>query len=270
MHVQEELGPLPPKPTAETIEEVVNALDSVIAWSITTSSPVGYFAAVYKRITIAVMKAADRGDFENGERMKRFDVAFANRYLDALNRHFHDDPDQQLTRAWRLTFEWAKRPEPIMVQHILGGVNAHIGLDLGIVAEGVARGPELRTLRKDYSTINDILAGEVKGLNVAIYKLSPRLHHHFNPAKGTTIALIDLFLALSRAVAWAFAVHLACTPTFLDPAVHSLRDRIVGLQGSLTYRTFGPMALLVRDIAEFERRDVAVNIMELDEVASRS
>ena len=36
---------------------------------------------VYKRITVAVLEAAEEGDdyFKDGERMKRFDVAFANR-----------------------------------------------------------------------------------------------------------------------------------------------------------------------------------------------
>ena len=250
----------------------MEAIDSVIKWSIETSSPLGYFAAVYKRITVAVLEAAEEGDdyFKDGERMKRFDVAFANRYFDALNGHFHPDAYERPTHAWRLTFAWAERREPIMLQHILGGVNAHIGLDLGVVAEGVARGPELRRLRKDYSTINTILAGEVKGVLRPIYKLSPRLTHYFNPAKGLTIALINLSLALSRGMAWAFAVHLAWTPSCLDPAVQSLRDRFVALQGFFTYRTFGPIAGLVRDIAAWESRDVGVNVRELNKVASRS
>ena len=273
VYVPKQRPPLPPIQTVETIEEMVDALDSVIGWSIETSSPLGYFAAVYKRITIAVLEAAANGDvFDDGERMKRFDVAFANRYFDALNGHFHPDAYEKPTHAWKVTFAKAEQAEPIMVQHILGGVNAHIGLDLGIVADGVARGRrrELRTLRKDYSTINKILAGEVKGVLRPIYKLSPKLTHYFNPAKGLTIALINLSLALSRGMAWAFAVHLAWTPTRLDPAVQSLRDRFVRLQGFFTYRTFGPIAGLVRDIAAWESRDVAVNVRELDEVASRS
>jgi Family of unknown function (DUF5995) len=270
--VSEQPQPPPPIRTVETIEEVVDAIDSVIRWSIATSNPLGYFAAVYKRITVAVLEAVKGNKFENGERMKRFDVAFANRYFEALNGHFHPDAYERPTHAWRVTFAKAEQVEPIMLQHILGGVNAHIGLDLGIIADGVARGRrrELRTLRKDYSTINKILAGEVKGVLRPIYKLSPRLKHYFNPAKGLTIALINLSLALSRGMAWAFAVHLAWTPTRFDPAVQSLRDRLVRLQGFFTYRTFGPIAGLVRDIAAWESRDVAVNVRELDEVASRS
>ena len=245
------------------------ALDSVIGWSIETSSPLGYFAAVYKRITIAVLEAAANGNvFDDGERMKRFDVAFANRYFTALNGHFHPDCYERPTHAWRVTFAWAERPEPIMLQHILGGVNAHIGLDLGIVADS-ARGTEnLSTLRKDYAAINKILAGEVKGVLKSIYDLSPRLTHYVNLAEGLTIALTNLSLALSRGIAWAFAVHLAWTPNRLDPAVQSLRDRFVRLQGFFTYRTFGPIPGLIRDIKARESRDVAVNVRELDEDAS--
>ena len=114
VYVPEQPPPLPLIRTVETIEEVVEAIDSVIRWSIETSSPLGYFAAVYKRITVAVLGAAAEGDvFDDGERMKLFDVAFANRYFKALNAHFHPDGDQKPTHAWRVTFASAERPEPI-------------------------------------------------------------------------------------------------------------------------------------------------------------
>ena len=48
--------PLPPIPTVTTIDEVVEAIESIIDWSISVSSRMGYFAALYKRITIAIGK----------------------------------------------------------------------------------------------------------------------------------------------------------------------------------------------------------------------
>lgn len=80
--------PLPRIPPVTKIDEVVDAIQSIVDWSISTSSRLGYFAALYKRITIAVRTALEQGAFENGQRMERFDVAFASRYFDALKGTF--------------------------------------------------------------------------------------------------------------------------------------------------------------------------------------
>src|SRR6201995_5669618 len=81
--------PPAPIPPVSTLDAVVSALDSVIEWSIAASSRLGYFAALYKRITIAVRTAVANGVFQDGPRMERFAAAFACRYFDALNGHFH-------------------------------------------------------------------------------------------------------------------------------------------------------------------------------------
>jgi hypothetical protein len=91
-------APPPPLPVVTTLDDVVEALDTVIRWSTDAASRLGYFAALYKRITVAVRQAIADGAFEDGPRMELFDVAFAARYLDALNGHFHpvttrDPPD---------------------------------------------------------------------------------------------------------------------------------------------------------------------------------
>ena len=61
--------PPPPIPATTTIRQVVDALDTVIDWSIEASSRLGYFAALYKRVTIAVGVAVDEGKFEDGARL---------------------------------------------------------------------------------------------------------------------------------------------------------------------------------------------------------
>ena len=84
----------PPAPigNVSTLDDVVDAMDSIIRWSIGALSRLGYFAALYKRITIGVRTAVAEGAFEDGPRMEQFDVAFANRYFDALNGYFHPGP----------------------------------------------------------------------------------------------------------------------------------------------------------------------------------
>jgi hypothetical protein len=63
--------------------------------------------------------------------MERLDVVFANRYLVAFEQ---SQNNQAPTRSWQLTFETSRRWWPIVLQHLLLGMNAHINLDLGIVA----------------------------------------------------------------------------------------------------------------------------------------
>ena len=127
--------PPAPIPPMSTLDPVVSALDSVIEWSIAASSRLGYFAALYKRITIAVRTAVNNGAFQDGPRMERFDASFAGRYFDALNGYFHPNQFPRPTRSWQKTFDAADRVDLIILQHMLGGVNAHIELDLEITAQ---------------------------------------------------------------------------------------------------------------------------------------
>ena len=153
---------LAPIPKVTKLDEVVEAIGAIIDWSIGASSRLGYFAALYKRITIAVRTALEQGAFEDGPRMQRLDVTFASRYFDALNGYFHPGKYPKPTRSWKVTFDVATRPEPIIVQHMLAGVNVHIALDLGIAAQTVAPGAQLPKLKEDFNRINAVLASQVE------------------------------------------------------------------------------------------------------------
>ena len=66
--------PFPRLPAATTLDEVVDAIQSVIDWSIGAASRLGYFAALYKRITLAVGVAVAERHFEDGARLERLDA----------------------------------------------------------------------------------------------------------------------------------------------------------------------------------------------------
>lgn len=168
-------SPLPPLPAVSTIAEVVSVIDTITDWAVESSSRLGYFAALYKRITIAVGTAVTDGAFEDGPRMDRLDATFASRYFDALNGYFHPDRYAKPTRSWRATFEWADKPAPILVQHMLAGVTAHIVLDLGIAVQGLVGAGQLPLLHKDFDTINAVLASQIGGVVNDINELSPAL-----------------------------------------------------------------------------------------------
>ena len=162
-----------PIPSLSRVDAGGSALDTVIGWSITTSSRLGYFAAMYKRITIAVGVAVKNGAFQDGPRMERFDATFASRYFDALNGNFHPNEFPRPTQAWQRTFDAADRDDLIILQHMLAGVNAHIDLDLGIAAQNIAPAMQLPKLHDDFNTINAVLASQVTGVLDDVDRLSP-------------------------------------------------------------------------------------------------
>src|SRR5437868_13832162 len=113
------MTPLPPLAPVTTIDQVVDTIQTIIGWSITASSRLGYFAALYKRITIAIRTAIAEGKFQNGPRLQQLDVTFASRYFAALNGHFHPGAFPQPSHSWQVAFDGALRPEPILIQHLL-------------------------------------------------------------------------------------------------------------------------------------------------------
>ena len=260
--------PPPAIPAATTIRQVVDALETVIDWSIEASSRLGYFAALYKRITIAVGVAVADGKFEDGARLERLDAAFANRYFDALNGHFHPDRFPRPTHSWQVTFDAASRPEPILAQHMFAGVNAHIGLDLGIAAEALCPGPKLITLHEDFNRINAVLASQVTGVVEDINELSPVLANLYAALKNEQIQLINETVQGYRDSAWRFAAVLAATPGFADPAAIVVRDLQIAQQGALFYKPPLPISAFVSAIAAQESRDIAYNLQVLNEIAS--
>ena len=260
--------PPPPIPATTTIQQVVDALGTIINWSIEASSRLGYFAALYKRVTIAVGIAVAEGKFEDGARLERLDAAFANRYFDALNGHFHPGRFPRPTHSWQVTFDAASRPEPILVQHMFAGVNAHIGLDLGIAAEAISPGPKLTTLHEDFNRINAVLASQVTGVVEDINELSPVLADLYAVLKQDQINLINDTVRGYRDSAWRFATVLAATPGFADPAAIVVRDLQIAQQGALIYKPPLPISAFVSAIAARESRDIAYNLQALDEVAS--
>jgi len=157
---------------ASTIDGVIERLDDVIAGARRQDSRSGYFPALYRKVTASVKEGIRAGRFADGERMERLDVVFANRYLDAVAAVRRGEPP---TRSWQISFAAAQGWWPIVLQHLLLGMNAHINLDLGIAAARTAPGAELAGLESDFNSINDLLAELVNGVKEELSTVWPRL-----------------------------------------------------------------------------------------------
>jgi len=215
---------------AQTIDEVLAQLDEVILRARQESSRRGYFATLYRNVTLKVKEGIAAGLFEDGARMERLDVTFANRYLAALDGFGRG---QKPSKCWLIAFETAATWPPIILQHLLAGMNAHINFDLGIAAQEVAPGDQLPSLRHDFDQINDILGSMVMKVRSDIEQVSPwiKFLDQFNP-KGQD-RFIDFSLGKARASAWLVATMINTTPP--EQLARKLRilDEGVTILGSL-------------------------------------
>ena len=119
-----------------TIDEFIALLTEIIEKSIAENNRAGYFAVLYRKVTVAVAQKIKEGYFDDNARMEKLDVIFANRYLDAWNCNNAGKP---CSSSWQLAFNTCKNWRPMVMHHLLCGMNAHISLDLGIAAATVSR-----------------------------------------------------------------------------------------------------------------------------------
>jgi hypothetical protein len=247
-----------------TIDEVITQLDDIIARSIRDGSRLGYFAALYRKVTLKVKEGIAEGRFENGPRMERLDVTFANRYLTALNQFRRG---QQPSLSWLTSFQAASTWRPIILQQLLLAMNPHINLDLGIAAAEICPGDELPSLQHDFDEINNILAALVGQVESEINEVSPwiNLLDRIDPKADT--AIINFSMDKARACAWDLATKLApLNPSQWNPQL-DIRDLEMTALADLIWHPVGltfKLGLLV--IRSRESSDVARVIDVLNQI----
>lgn len=238
----------------QTIDEVIAQLDETILRARQESSRLGFLAALYRNVTLKVKEGIAAGLFEDGTRMERLDVIFANRYLAALDS-FHRG--MQPSKCWLVPFQLAATSSPIILQHLLTGINAHINFDLGIAAQQAAPGAQLLSLRRDFDQINNILGSMVVKVRSDVEAVSPwiGLLDRIDPAGQTRF--INFSLEKSRTSAWLVATMLNSTPPEQLPRKLRILDDGVTILGSLIARPRGLLISLgLRAIRLRESNDI--------------
>ena len=132
---------------AVTIDEVIAQMELLVAACIKTNDRLGYFTALYYKVTVSVKEGIQNNEFEDGQRMEKLDVLFANRFLTAVKQW---KSNTQPTGPWEIAFKAANKSTVLVLQHLLLGMNAHINLDLGIAAARVSAGTDIKNIRNDF------------------------------------------------------------------------------------------------------------------------
>lgn len=232
-----------------TIDGVLAGLDEVIDRSRREGSRMGYFPALYRTVTAAVKRGVEQGYFDDGERMERFDVKFAGLYFEALRAFRRGGAPP---RSWKVACEGTSRWRPVILQHLLTGMNAHINLDLGVAAARTAPGDSLPGLRADFDRVNEVLASAMEQVRLQLGEVSPLLGLLDRLGGGHDDAVIRFSIERARAEAWWFAVELAP----LDPT-----DR--------TGPATGPIEVRDRRVAALGRRVLTPGLLQAPLLATR-
>jgi hypothetical protein len=168
-----------------------------------------YFHATYQRTTIAVAAKIRRGGFADPGWVERWDVAFADLYLDALEAAL---AGRRPSRPWEIAF--AAPADLPALRHVLLGMNAHINYDLPqallavITDEEFGDAAVLARREADHQAIDGVLASRVAAEDDELTRLSgtpPLLDRLLKPFSrlGT-----QRFLREARVKVWANAIAL--------------------------------------------------------------
>ena len=123
-----------------------------------------HFHATYLRTTRAVKEEIERLGFLDNDWVERWDVAFADPYLVALDRWNRGEPPPT---PWQIAFQACRDRGLPHLRYVLLGINAHINYDLPQALLAVITDREFDDVEhvarraSDHERIDGILAGRV-------------------------------------------------------------------------------------------------------------
>jgi hypothetical protein len=248
---------------ATTIHEVIQYLDEIIAASKIEQCAIGLFTTLYREVTMQIKNGVETGLFQNPERMEKLDVIFANRYLKA---YYQFKAEEKCSECWEFSFVKGEEYWPIVVQHLLLGINAHVNLDLGIACAQVSTPESIFDLHSDYNKINEILSNLVEGVEKCLIEIWPTLTYILKLSGKIDNFFIDFSMKTARDGAWKYATEYILLPENEREASIQERDikitKIARLVSNPGYFVSGVFRL----IRLFEKGTVAQKIIELGKV----
>jgi hypothetical protein len=197
------------------IDELVARMEALLAPLEERGDARRYFHGTYLRTTRAVGdELTTPGGFVDPPWVERWDVAFADLYLDALEADQRDEPP---SGPWKVAFRAAEEQGASLppLRHVLLGMNAHINYDLpqallAVIDDDEFQDPEVLARRgADHRHIDTVLAARVGAEDTQLDVVSGRrslLDRLLTPANrlGT-----KRFLKESREKVWANARALS-------------------------------------------------------------
>jgi hypothetical protein len=216
------------------------------AFARSRSDALGYFPAMYARVTDRVAAGIVEGRFDDGPRMDEFITAFADRYLKAF-----DEPVAR-ARCWQACWDVSNDGKLLIVQHLVLGINAHVNYDLPQTVAGIARrSNDWAGVRRDFDAVNGILAAT----SVDVLRDLDRVARWTNEAAALGGGKVFNFsLRRARDQAWSAARRLAVMDA--EQQANEVRelDDLVAVLAYLVSRPVFPASLVMGLARRFETR----------------
>ena len=250
---------------ANNIDEVIQGLDKIIERAKEMRSRVGFFAALYRQVTLKIKQGMSEGFFDDNPRMNEFEARFANRYFGALDTYTQGG---RPPKSWKVAFEAAEQPDSIIVQHLLLGINAHVNFDLGVAAAQTSPGDELPSLRSDFDKINDILSNILDSVQQVIGKFSPWMDILDKVGGRTDEAIANFSIAKARQEAWEQAELLAYQTPLQQKATLAVIDRKAAFLGHIIANPGQLLGKAIALIKLAERDDVVAIIDAINSIVT--
>lgn len=251
---------------AADVDEVLVLLGEIVTDTKARGDALGFFAALYRQVTLEVKHGIGDNFFDDGPRMNRFVALFANRYLDAYGAY---TGGREPTRAWWVAFEGVRSGRLLILQNLLLGINAHINLDLGVVTGETFEGEALDDFHADFDRVNGILGSLIPRVEDAIQRFSPLMGVLEMVGGADALEALDFSVDRARDDAWLNATLLSRQPSFLGPITTSALDKKAAFLGRLVSQPIGPVAAAVTLIRSSESADVPAIITALDGIVER-
>ena len=185
------------------------------------------FNYLYRVITEQVQRDYEAGTFADGDFITRLDVAFANRYLAAVDAKLEQSP-----APWRCLLELRSDRHISPLAFAVVGVSAHVNFDLAfaVVETGIEMGRLSLTDHDDYQHLNAIFFREMRRLRQHFEDTEER---RFERALGLTTLenlLGDALVVIARYLAWEKAKRLfaAGHSAVADARAETATARVVG------------------------------------------
>ena len=238
---------------AATIGEVVARLDAAIDRARRENSRLGFFACLYRSVTVRVAEGIAAGRFQDGPRMERLDVIFANRYLAALEAY---QAGRRPTRSWQAAFDAARGGNLLILQHLLLGINAHINLDLGIAAAQTSPGAQIHALKHDFDEISRLLGEMLDGVQDRLARVSPWMGVLDRIGVRTDEEVCTFCLGGSRDLAWKWAQRFATVDRARLPQEIDALDHVVAVMAKAIHKPHFWLRPVLTAVRLREPRDV--------------
>ncbi|HLI57230.1 MAG TPA: DUF5995 family protein [Actinomycetota bacterium] len=151
---------------AATVNELIALMEHIQARLDAAGDGRRHWHGVYRRGTVAVRDEIERGGFQDAVWLERWDLVFADIYLEAMERW---DRGEAPSGPWQVAFEATRDPAIPPLRHVLLGLNAHVNFDLpqaliGVISDEEWDDPATVARRyADHKHVDDVLVVRVAG-----------------------------------------------------------------------------------------------------------